>query len=35
MLLLVFGSGAAIGLHLGLLHVFLWRSLWALPAFAR
>src|SRR5437867_3709357 len=33
MLLLVFGSGAAIGLHLGLLHVFLWRSLWALPAF--
>ena len=33
MLLLVFGSGAAIGLHLGLLHVFLWRSLWAIPAF--
>jgi len=27
MLLLVFGTGAAIGLHLGLLHVFLWRSL--------
>src|SRR6185295_13353784 len=26
MLLLVFGTGAAIGLHLGLLHVFLWRS---------
>ncbi len=25
MLLLVFGTGAAIGLHLGLLHVFLWR----------
>src|SRR5262249_52733254 len=33
MLLLVFGSGAAIGLHLGLLHLFLWRSLWAIPAF--
>src|SRR5881409_1661939 len=33
MLLLVFGSGAVIGLHLGLLHVFLWRSLWAIPAF--
>ncbi len=26
MMLLVFGTGAAVGLHLGLLHVFLWRS---------
>ena len=26
MLLLVFGTGGAIGLHLGLLHVFLWRT---------
>ena len=26
---LVFGAGAATGLHLGLLHLFLWRSWWA------
>lgn len=30
MVLLVFGMGAATGLHLGLLHLFLWRS-WAAP----
>ena len=33
MLLLVFGTGAAIGLQLGVLHVFLWRSWTALGAF--
>jgi signal transduction histidine kinase len=33
MTLLVFGTGAAIGLHLGLLHLFLWRSPWALLSF--
>ena len=33
MLLLVFGTGAAIGLQLGFLHVFLWRSWTALGAF--
>jgi signal transduction histidine kinase len=33
MLLLVFGAGAAIGLHLGLLHLFLWRSPAALLVF--
>ena len=26
---LVFGAGAATGLHLGLLHLFMWRSWWA------
>jgi len=30
MLLLVFGTGAAIGLQLGFLHVFLWRT-WTAP----
>lgn len=30
MVLLVFGTGAATGLHLGLLHLVLWRS-WAAP----
>src|SRR5262245_65854661 len=29
-LLLVFGGGAASGLHFGLLHAFLWRN-WAAP----
>ena len=29
-LLLVFGVGAATGLHFGLLHLFLWRN-WAAP----
>src|SRR5213078_2119313 len=29
MLLLVFGTGAAIGLQLGLLHAFLWHNIWA------
>jgi signal transduction histidine kinase len=33
MLLLVFGTGAAIGLQSGLLHVFLWRSWLALVTF--
>src|SRR5206468_2932535 len=33
MLLLVFGTGAAIGLQLGFLHVFLWRRWTALGAF--
>ena len=33
MLLLVFGTGAAIGLQLGLLHVRLWHSWTALAAF--
>src|SRR5439155_22672515 len=33
MLLLVFGTGAAIGLQLGVLHVFLWRSWFALVTF--
>jgi signal transduction histidine kinase len=33
MLLVVFGMGAAIGLHLGLLHLLLWRSAGALVAF--
>jgi sensor histidine kinase YesM len=30
MLLLIFGVGAATGLHLGMLHLFLWRN-WAAP----
>ncbi len=30
MLLLVLGTGAATGLHLGLLHLFMWRT-WAAP----
>jgi len=29
MLLLVFGTGAAIGLQLGFLHAFLWHNIWA------
>ena len=33
MMLLVFGTGAAIGLQLGVLHVFLWRSWFALVTF--
>ena len=33
MLLMVFGTGAAIGLHLGLLHLFLWRRPVALLVF--
>ncbi|HUE31089.1 MAG TPA: sensor histidine kinase [Verrucomicrobiae bacterium] len=33
MLLLVYGTGAAIGLQLGFLHVFLWHSWTALGAF--
>ncbi len=33
MVLLVFGAGAATGLHLGLLHFLLWRSWTALPMF--
>jgi len=33
MLLLVFGTGAATGLHLGLLHLFLWRRATALLVF--
>src|SRR5438105_15162244 len=33
MTLLVFGTGAAIGLQSGLLHVFLWRSWFALVTF--
>src|SRR5437867_11380160 len=33
MLLLVFGTRAAIGLQLGVLHVFLWRRWTALGAF--
>ncbi len=33
MLLLVFGTGAAIGLQLGFLHVFLWHTWTALPVF--
>jgi signal transduction histidine kinase len=33
MMLLVFGTGAAIGLQSGLLHVFLWRSWLALVTF--
>src|SRR5213594_1222775 len=33
MLLLVFGTGAVIGLHLGLLHLFLWRRPAALFVF--
>jgi signal transduction histidine kinase len=33
MMVLVFGTGAAIGLQLGLLHVFLWRSPSALLTF--
>ncbi len=33
MMLLVFGTGAAIGLQSGLLHVFLWRSWFALVTF--
>ena len=33
MMLLVFGTGAAIGLQLGLLHVFLWKSPLALVTF--
>src|SRR5207249_10618554 len=28
MMLLVFGTGAAIGLHIGLLHFIVWRSPW-------
>ena len=32
-MLLVFGTGAAVGLHLGLLHLFLWRSPGALFTF--
>ena len=27
MLLLVLGMGAAVGLHLGLLHLYMWRTL--------
>src|SRR5262249_12871666 len=30
MLLLVLGTGAAVGLHLGLLHLYMWRS-WIAP----
>src|SRR5262249_15697121 len=33
MMLLVFGTGAAIGLQSGILHVFLWRSWAALVTF--
>ena len=33
MLLLLFGTGAAVGLHMGLLHLFLWRRPAALLAF--
>ncbi len=33
MLLMVFGSGTAVGLHLGLLHLFLWRRPIALLVF--
>ena len=33
MLLLVFGTGAAIGLQLGFLHVFLWHTWTALAVF--
>ena len=33
MVLLLFATGAAVGLHLGLLHLFLWRRPVALVAF--
>ena len=26
MMLMVLGTGAAVGLHLGLLHLYMWRS---------